>query len=271
MTPTAAADPNAHQSAYAAWEHAEVARSSVEASLTPAESLRISDRTRHRYLAPPEDTAYPLEYAYWLLGDVRNQAVLDLGCGSGSNTVLLADRGARVTGLDLSPDLVDLARQRLAVNHLTDADVRFVVGSAHAIDLPDASIDVVFGMAILHHLDLQQTAAEVWRVLRPGGRAIFQEPVRNSRVIRAIRRLIPYQQPDVSPYERPLVDREIAEFVKSFRSFRARPFVLPHVAIVQVLPGARNWIHGAYRLDRALLRMRTLSHFAGVRVFEVMK
>jgi len=270
MPSTAAADPAAQESAYAAWEHAEVARSSVEASLTPAASLRVSRRTRERYFDPREDTAYPLEYAYWLLGDVRGKAVLDLGCGSGANTVLLADRGARVTGLDLSPDLIELARQRLHVNEIA-ADVGFVVGSAHAIDLPDASMDVVFGMAILHHVDLQKTAAEVRRVLRPGGRAIFQEPVRNSRVIRAIRRMIPYQQPDVSPYERPLLDAEIAAFAKPFRSFRARAFVLPHVALVQVLPGATNWIHAAYRLDRALLRMKSQSHFAGVRVFEVTK
>jgi SAM-dependent methyltransferase len=270
MTPTAAVDPPPPPSAYAAWEHAEVARSSVEASRTPAERLRVSARTRQRYLSPPEETAYPLEYAYWLLGDVRAKAVLDLGCGSGSNTVLLADRGACVTGLDLSPDLVELARQRIAGNHVA-GNVSFMVGSAHAIDLPDASMDVVFGMAILHHVDLQQTAAEVWRVLRPGGRAIFQEPVRNSRLIRAVRRLIPYQQPDVSPYERPLLDAEIAGFAKPFRAFRARAFVLPHVALVQVLPGAAKWIPAAYRLDRALLHMKARSHFAGVRVFEVTK
>jgi SAM-dependent methyltransferase len=253
-----------------AWEQAEVARSSVEASLTPAAALRVGRRVRERYFNPPEDTAYPLEYAYWLLGDVRGRAVLDLGCGSGSNTVLLTNRGARVIGLDLSPDLVELAGRRLAVN-ATEADVRFLVGSSHAIDLPDGSIDVVFGIAILHHVDLAQTAAEVWRVLRPGGRAIFQEPVRNSRIVRAIRRMIPYQAPDVSPYERPLTNAEIAAFAKPFRAMRSRAFVLPHVALAQVLPGAARWIRPAYRLDRALLRGKAHSHLAGVRVFEVTK
>jgi len=253
-----------------AWEQAEVARSSVEASLTPADALRVSRRVRERYFNPPADTAYPLEYAYWLLGDVRGRAVLDLGCGSGSNTVLLANRGASVTGLDLSPDLVELARRRIAVNAV-DADVHFLVGSSHAIDLPDESIDVVFGIAILHHVDLERTAAEVWRVLRPGGRAIFQEPVRNSRIVRAIRRMIPYQAPDVSPFERPLTEAEITAFTKSFRAVRSRAFGLPHVSLAQVLPGSKRWIHPAFRLDRVLLRGKARSHFAGMRVFEVTK
>jgi SAM-dependent methyltransferase len=270
MAPSVAASSETKRQDYGAWEHAEVQRSSVEASLTPAETLRVGPRVRHRYLDPPEDTPYPLEYAYWLLGNVEDDAVLDLGCGSGSNTALIALRGARVTALDLSPDLIDLARRRLEVNRI-DADVRFLVGSAHAIDLPNESMDVVFGMAILHHVDLGQTAAEVCRVLRPGGRAIFLEPVRNSRVLRAIRRLIPYHAPDVSPYERPLTDDEIASFAQSFRSFRARAFMLPHVALVQVLPGGARWIQPAYRLDRALLHMKPQSHLAGVRVFQVTK
>jgi len=263
-------DTHAPVPGYADWERAEVARSGVEASLT-AQNLRVSPRTRARYMHPPADTAYPLEYAYHLLGDVRGKQVLDLGCGSGANTALLALRGAAVSALDLSPDLIELARVRLAQNDIA-GDVRFIVGSAHAIDLPDESMDVVFGMAVLHHLDLAQASAETWRVLKPGGRAIFQEPVRNSRLVRAVRRMIPYRAPDVSPYERPLTDAELARFGAPFRAMRSRAFVLPHVAVAQVLPGARGQVHRMYRLDRALLRaMPVLDYFAGVRVIELTK
>jgi SAM-dependent methyltransferase len=261
---------NAGRSEYAAWEQAEVARSRTEASLTRATRLRISERTRQRYMNPPLGTAYPLEYAYALLGDVRGRDVLDLGCGSGANTVLLALRGARVCGLDLSSDLVDLARQRLVVNAIR-SDVRFIVGSAHAIDLPDSSVDVVFGMVVLHHLDLERAASETLRVLKPGGRAVFQEPVRNLRLIWALRRMIPYCAPAVSPYERPLTGAELLAFARRFRSFHARAFALPHVALARVVPAAKRYIDAAYRLDRRLLALKPLAHFAGVRVFEVTK
>jgi SAM-dependent methyltransferase len=194
--------------------------------------------------------------------------VLDLGCGSGINTVLLALRGAHVWGLDISPALIELAEQRLHANGVS-TPVNFLIGSAHAIDLPDASVDVVFGIAILHHLDLTMTSTEVFRVLRPGGRAIFQEPVRNSRLIRTLRRLIPYRAPDVSPFERPLTDAEVAGFASRFRSMQVRAFGLPHVQLVMAVPALKRWTDAAHRLDGQLLRARWLEPYAGVRVIEL--
>jgi SAM-dependent methyltransferase len=252
------------------WESAEIARSQVEASRTQERALRIGPKVRQRYRNPPLDTPYPLEYAYALLGDVAGQTVLDLGCGSGANTALLALRGAHVYGLDLSPDLIELARRRIAVNQI-ETPVEFLVGSAHEIELPDASVDVVFGIAILHHIDIEKTARETWRVLRPGGRAIFQEPVRNSRLIRALRALVPYRSPEVSPYERPLTEAEVRTFAGHFHGFRARAFMLPHATLAHVVPGAQKYTEALYRLDRSLLRHRALQPFAGIRVFEVTK
>ena len=113
--------------------------------------------------------------------------------------------------IDIS-DLIDVARKRLVANEVT-ADVEFIVGSAHDVPLPDDSIDIVFGMAIFA-LDLELSAREVKRVLRKGGRAIL-EPVRNSK--QYLRRLIPYN-PDVSPFERPLTDKELAVYASGFAS-----------------------------------------------------
>src|SRR6476469_7548370 len=96
------------------WERAEIARSSVEATLTADGGLRVGPQTVARYARPPRDTAYPLEYAYHQLGDVDGQRIVDFGCGSGANTVLLANRGAHVWGIDISEDLLRLAKRRLA-------------------------------------------------------------------------------------------------------------------------------------------------------------
>src|SRR5205807_2385376 len=140
------------------WERAEIARSSVEASLTADDGLRVSPQTFARYSHPPRDTAYPLEYAYHELGDVAGKRIVDFGCGSGANSVLLAHRGAHVWGIDISEDLLRLARRRMAVSGRPDG-ASFIAGSAHDLPFPDGTIDVVFGIAILHHLDLDL----VWR------------------------------------------------------------------------------------------------------------
>jgi SAM-dependent methyltransferase len=254
---------------HGAWERAEVQRSDVEAAMISGAPLMVKAKTRQRYLAPPADTVYPLEYAYHLLGNVAGRRVLDLGCGSGSNSVLLALRGAQVTGVDISTSLLSLAERRLDVNGLA-GQARFTVGSAHDLPLPSASFDVVFGMAILHHLDLKLVASETRRVLKPGGRAIFQEPVRSSRVVRFARSLIPYHAPDVSPFERPLTDGELDDFASGFSESRRRAFVLPHVSLGQVLPLVRRYTDLLYRLDGAVLRaFPSLAHFSAIRVIEL--
>ncbi len=253
------------------WERAEIARSSVEATLTADEALRVSADTCARYASPPADTAYPLEYAYHLLGDVRGRRVVDFGCGSGANTALLANRGAHVWGIDISEDLLRLGRRRLAVSGRADG-ATFIAGSAHDLPFPDDSIDVVFGMAILHHLDLDLVSREVLRVLKPGGRAIFKEPVRNSAVIRFLRSLIPYRAPDISPYERPLTDAELDRFAQGFSAWSVRAFGLPHVQVGSVLPVVKRYWKPLHAIDRAILaRLPWLARYASVRVISLTK
>lgn len=253
------------------WEQAEVVRSDIEAAATPDSTLVIGGRKLERYKAPPADTAYPLEYSYHVLGDVSGQRVLDIGCGSGMNSVLVAKHGAHVTGIDISPSLTRLAARRADVNGVADR-VRVMVTSAHDLPFADDSFDVVFGMAILHHLDLSAVAREVRRVVRRGGRAIFQEPVRNSAFVRRVRALIPYRAPDVSPYERPLTDGELDEFGRGFTPARTRVFMLPHVNLISVLPVLRDRPHPFYQLDRALLRrFPGLAPYACTRVIELVK
>lgn len=251
-------------------ERAEVARSAAEASHFDDSNLLSPDLKR--YLDPPADTVYPLEYSFHLLGDARGLTVLEYGCGDGENTVALAARGAgRVLSLDISPDLIEIARRRLAVNGV-GADVEFVVGSAHDVPLADESVDVVFGIAILHHLDLGLAAREVKRVLRPGGRAVFQEPVRSSALMRAARKLIPYKPPDLSPFERPLTDRELEQFAEGYTSFRSKSFLLPTTSVLNLLPVARAHYARLLRWDAALLRrLPALNYYAGIRVVEMVK
>src|SRR5690349_21347271 len=65
-----------------------------------------------RYKNPPESTVFPLEYAFHLLGDVSGKTVVDLGCGDGLNTVILASLGARVLAVDISDKSLEVTYRR---------------------------------------------------------------------------------------------------------------------------------------------------------------
>ncbi|MGY1984661.1 methyltransferase domain-containing protein [Blastococcus sp. SYSU DS0669] len=95
--------------------------------------------------------------------------LLDVGCGPGTITVDLAARVApgRVLGLDLSADPLDEAR---TAADRAGVEVAFAVGDVYALDLPDASFDVVHAHQVLQHLtDPVAALREMARVCRPGG------------------------------------------------------------------------------------------------------
>src|SRR5262249_54160222 len=135
------------------------------------------------------------------LGDVRNLSLLEYGCGNGIAAVLLARWGARVTALDLSTEYLAEARQRATINRLP---VSFVHADGEQRPFGRASFDRVWGNAILHHLDLERACRELYRVLRPGGIAVFSEPWGENPLLNWARRRWPYPGKQRTPDEEPL-------------------------------------------------------------------
>jgi SAM-dependent methyltransferase len=97
--------------------------------------------------------------------------VLDIGCGTGNAAIPAARRGATVTGLDLTPELLEMARANAAE---AGVDVTWVEGDAEALPFEDASFDRVmstFGVIFAPRHEV--AAAEMARVCRPGGRIVM--------------------------------------------------------------------------------------------------
>ncbi len=101
--------------------------------------------------------------------------LLDAGCGQGKSFRLLADafQPARLIGLDADPHSLDCARAEAGRQAL---DIELIASDCAAIQLPDASVDLLFCHQTFHHLvEQEQALAEFWRVLKPGGWLLFAE------------------------------------------------------------------------------------------------
>lgn len=119
---------------------------------------------------------------------LQGKDVLELGTGAGEGSVYFALQGANCTATDWSPLMLETAsrlaqRYRVSIHTATmDAmDIRF----------PDNSFDIVYAANLLHHVVPDEAIKEMHRVLRPGGKACFWDPLRHNPIINLYRVMTP--------------------------------------------------------------------------------
>ncbi|MEW2397650.1 class I SAM-dependent methyltransferase [Streptomyces sp. NPDC046862] len=136
-----------------------------------AEAVAFDDEPDHGLRDPEVRRAWADRMAQWL--PERPADVLDLGCGTGSLSLLAAERGHRVTGVDLSPAMIDRARAKLAGRPAV-----FLVGDASAPPVGEERFDVVLVRHVLWTLPDPARVLREWSgLLRPGGRLVLVEGV----------------------------------------------------------------------------------------------
>lgn len=162
----------------------------------------------------PETNERIVDIVVRLLGLPPPARIADLGCGTGVFSGLLRRRGFDVSGVDLSPALIRIARDKYP-------DIAFLEGDVERLPFADASFDGVLLAGVLHHLpDRDACAAEAHRILRPGGRFVAFDPNRHNPFMYLYRdRSSPfYSSYGVTENERPVVAAELAA------TFRAAGF-----------------------------------------------
>jgi len=107
-------------------------------------------------------------------------SVLDVGCGTGEVTLLAKTRAkeGKVYGIDPAPEMIAVARSKAARKKL---EVDFRLGVIEALPFPDARLDVVTSSLMMHHLPEElkvRGLAEIYRVLKPGGRLLIADFMR---------------------------------------------------------------------------------------------
>jgi SAM-dependent methyltransferase len=131
----------------------------------------FDEHADHGLRDPHIRDAWAARLAAWL--PTTPADVLDLGCGTGSLSLLTAQQGHRVVGVDLSPNMVEHARRKLA---LAGLDAHFLVEDAAAPPPLGHDVDVVLARHLLWTLPDPTTALQRWIALtRPGGRLVLIE------------------------------------------------------------------------------------------------
>ncbi|MEM1063476.1 MAG: class I SAM-dependent methyltransferase [Planctomycetota bacterium] len=143
--------------------------------------------------------------------------VLEYGCAKGERSLQLASTAKSVRGIDISDVAID--QGNAAADDAGYDHVRFAVMNAEDMTFEDESFDLVFGSGIIHHLDVKKSVSEVSRVLRPGGIAIFREPLGHNVLINKYRDRTPdARTPDEHPLLKP--DFDFADRVFTSTSIR---------------------------------------------------
>jgi ubiquinone/menaquinone biosynthesis C-methylase UbiE len=180
--------------------------------------------------------------------ELADRRVLDFCCGDGEFSFMLAARDADVHGIDISPELIRLAETSVPANIRRPT---FSVRDGHATGFPDNSFDYVFGNCVLHHLQLDLAYAEIYRVLKPGGRAFFMEPLKGNPLMRMLRAATPSAH---TKDERPMCFADIDRAKTHFsRVTHTEHFCIALLAApLHLLSGsaANRVIHGLDRIDR---------------------
>ncbi len=146
------------------------------------------------------------------MGDITDKYLLDLGCGAGENSVYFAKKGARCVASDYSPGMVEVAVKLAEANGVK---IEGKVMDAMALEFPDNTFDVVYASNLLHHLPNPKLAIrEMHRVLKPGGKACFWEPLKHNPVINVYRRMAT----EVRTEDEMPLDINIVNFVQSLYS-----------------------------------------------------
>ena len=233
----------------------------------PPETLKRYGQLRRR--------RFNKEFRFRVLGALAGKSVLDVGCGDGINAMNLAMLGARVTGIDISPKAIELAKKRAEVNGVSHSTT-FVCSPLERAEFPERSFDVIWGDAVLHHLipDLDNVMRNLVRWAKPGATVIFGEPINLSPWLRQLRLMLPVKT-DATPDERPIERSELDIITRYLPDLQVRHynllarlnrFVLPDHNYERASMPQRAMVNALTSIDYAVLSMPLLDTLGGTAV-----
>lgn len=225
-------------------------------------------RTRRPSVLDRFYTCHAAHRSYFerVVAGCRGKAALEYGCGVGLAAFRLAAAGAQVAGIDISEASIAQARQEAAQRGM---EIDFRAGDAERMPFEDASFDIVCGSGILHHLRIGAALDEVARVLKPGGRAVFIEPLGHNPLVNVFRKLTPSIR---TVDEHPLTMADLTLAQARFSDVRPSYYDLLSIFAIPLLgfPGGTAIFHFLERVDAMIFsRVPGVRLHAGFLLLEV--
>ncbi|MBD2464720.1 methyltransferase domain-containing protein [Oscillatoria sp. FACHB-1407] len=186
--------------------------------------------------------------------------VLEVGAGSGTFTVGLADVYSNLMAIDISEDLINIARTRAP-------SAQFAAMDAHNLEVPDNSFDAIIGCSVLHHLDWNLALQGFYHKLKPGGVVRFSEPnLLNPQIF--IQKTIPPIKKRLgdSPDEYAFTAWQIRRSLKraGFSRITVTPYEFLHPSVPE------KWIDAVIKLE-TLISKTFLKQIGGSLLIEAFK
>lgn len=153
-----------------------------------------------------------------LVSKYTSKRILEIGCAMGSYAISMSLKGAKVSAIDVSEYAINRAKERVENEKI---DIRFIVMDAENLQFKDSEFNLVYGISILHHLNLIAVISEIERVLKIGGKAIFIEPMVHNPLIKIFRLLTPRLR---SKDEHPLRMRDLQLISKKFSRYEVKHY-----------------------------------------------
>lgn len=182
-----------------------------------AEGTRMEDvLVRECFEAP---TALENRFILDRMGPLSGKKLLDIGAGLGESSVYFALRGAQVTTVDISPQMVSMA-VNLGRKH--GVELRGIVSGAEHLNLPASSYDIVYVANTIHHVQNRAALLEQMHwALKPGGKFFSYDPIAYNPLINVYRRMATAVR---TPDESPLIVADLKLARKYFRNVQHREF-----------------------------------------------
>jgi ubiquinone/menaquinone biosynthesis C-methylase UbiE len=189
-----------------------------------AERIKDAERGSREFFEEAERIRYKYHFYLpqlfdWIAREKPGAGLLEIGCGMGTDLLQLARRDLQVTGIDLTEEGINLARQRF---ELYDLPAELKVDDAENLSFADNTFDVVYSFGVLHHTpDTQKSIDEVHRVLKPGGLAVimlYHRKSYNYLIHRLLDAPFDGNKKDRCPIERTYSKSEIRNMFSRFQS-----------------------------------------------------